>query len=70
MKLIKTIIMTIMMSAPAMANYSATYGKTDNIEIGFDLLWDFVAGLAPYMMYILLALLIAWVLWRLSKMFN
>jgi hypothetical protein len=34
------------------ANYTPTYGKTDNLEISFDMVLEFLIGVAPYALYI------------------
>ena len=61
MKRLLSILLTLIIASNAvLANYTGTYGKVDNLEIGLDMLIDFLVQLAPFMFFIFLALLIWW----------
>ena len=61
------VLLMIISVSNALGNYTGTYGKVDNLEIGFDMFLDFFIGVAPYIMYIAFALTVAW---GLNKLLN
>jgi hypothetical protein len=59
LQFIQLIALGIVNSAIVFANYTGTYGKLDNVEIGMDMSVDFFQNLLPYAFYLLLAVLVA-----------
>lgn len=61
------VIFFILLSATVLAvykPYNATYGKVDNLEIGFDLFWGGLIGIVPYVFYVLAGLAVLWVMYK------
>jgi len=59
-KIFPLLLLSVLSMNLVFANYTGTYGKVDNLEIGFDMGLDFFIQLAPYVLYIILALFVAW----------
>ena len=59
-RIMMSLFLIIVSASSVLADYTGTYGKVDNMEIGIDLFIDFLVFIAPFMFFIFLALLIVW----------
>ena len=55
-KIIMWCVCFLILSSTVLADYNATYGKMDNIEIGFDMLWEIIVGAAPFAFFVIILL--------------
>jgi hypothetical protein len=56
------VVTLLALATAALAKYNATYGKVDNMEMGFDIMWDTAVGVAPWVLFVLGGLGLAWLL--------
>lgn len=57
-------LMLILCVSNTLGAYSGTYGKVDNLEIGFDMFWSFLLNLAPFLFYIIAGIGVLYLMYK------